>query len=75
LTPTFELHSIREIMIIHFEKQQIYPITENARNLGLRYILCMQDFFDAIPQEGWKTKGQYFIRQSEELRSINMENG
>jgi hypothetical protein len=35
----------------------------------------MQEFFDAIPQEGWKTKGPNFIKQSEELRSINMENG
>jgi hypothetical protein len=44
-----------------------YAIAENARNLRLQYILCMPEFFDAIPQEEWKTKVPNFIRQSEEF--------
>jgi hypothetical protein len=41
-----------------------YGIVENARNLRFRFILCMQEFFDSIPQDQWKTK------ESEEF-SIN----
>ena len=44
-----------------------YAITENARNLRLRFILCMQEFFDAIHLEDWKTKDPNFVRQSEEF--------
>ena len=44
-----------------------YGINENNRNLRFRFILCMQDFFDSIPQEEWKLKDTIFIKQSEEF--------
>lgn len=44
-----------------------YAITESERILRLPYILCMPEFFDAIPQEEWKTEVPNFIRQSEEF--------
>ena len=47
-----------------------YGIVESARNLRFRFILCMQEFFDSIPKEQWKTKDPIFIKQSEEF-SIN----
>ena len=47
-----------------------YGIVENARNLRFRFILCMQEFFDSIPQDQWKTKDATFIKESEEF-SIN----
>lgn len=55
LTRTFELppfkrdydHLFGEIANI----LKRYAITEIARNLRLRLILCMQEFFDAITQE------------------------
>jgi hypothetical protein len=40
-------------------------ITEKARNVRLRCMLCMQEFIDATPQEEWKTKDPNFIGQSE----------
>jgi hypothetical protein len=46
---------------------QRYGLTDNPRNLRFRFILCMQEFFDAIPQEQWKTKDPAFIQQSEEF--------
>ncbi|MDP8941565.1 MAG: hypothetical protein M3M84_03360 [Thermoproteota archaeon] len=39
-----------------------YGIVESARNLRFRYILCMQEFFDSIPEGQWKTKDPAFIR-------------
>ena len=71
LTRTFELPPFKRDY--HYSFGEIanilkrYAITENARNLRLRFILCMQKFFDAIPQEEWKTKNPNFIRQSEEF--------
>ena len=47
-----------------------YGIIESARNLRFRFILCMQEFFDSIPKEQWKTKDPAFIKESEEF-SIN----
>jgi hypothetical protein len=47
-----------------------YGIVECARNLRFRFILCMQEFFDSIPEEQWKTKDPTFIKESEEF-SIN----
>jgi hypothetical protein len=47
-----------------------YGIVESARNLRFRFILCMQEFFDSIPQEQWKIKDPTFIKESEEF-SIN----
>jgi hypothetical protein len=42
-----------------------YGIIENPRNLRFRFTLCMQEFFDSIPQDQWKIKNPAFIRQSE----------
>jgi hypothetical protein len=44
-----------------------YGITENPRNLRFRFILCMQEFFDSIPQEQWRVKDPSFIKESEEF--------
>ena len=44
-----------------------YGIVENARNLRFRFILCMQEFFDSIPKEQWKTKDPAFVKESEEF--------
>ena len=44
-----------------------YGINENNRNLRFRFILCMQEFFDSIPQEEWKLEDTIFIKQSEEF--------
>ena len=42
-----------------------YGIIENPRNLRFRFTLCMQEFFDSIPQDQWKIKDPAFIKQSE----------
>ena len=42
-------------------------INENPRNLRLRFTLCMQEFFDSIPQDQWKINDPTFIKQSEEF--------
>jgi hypothetical protein len=44
-----------------------YGIVENARNLRFRFILCMQEFFDGIPQDQWRVKDPAFIKQSEDF--------
>ena len=42
-----------------------YGVIENPRNLRFRFTLCMQEFFDSIPQDQWKIKDPAFIKQSE----------
>jgi len=44
-----------------------YGIIENPRNLRFRFTLCMQEFFDSIPQDQWKIEDPAFIKQSEEF--------
>ena len=44
-----------------------YDIIENPRNLRFRFTLCMQEFFDSIPQDQWKTNDATFIKQAEEF--------
>lgn len=44
-----------------------YGMEENPRNLRFRFILCMQEFFDGIPQDQWRVKDPAFVRQSEEF--------
>ena len=44
-----------------------YDLEGNPRNLRFRFILCMQDFFDSIPQEQWRVKDPAFIRSSEDF--------
>jgi hypothetical protein len=42
-----------------------YGIVENPRNLRFRFTLCMQEFFDSVPQDQWKLNDPAFIKQSE----------
>ncbi len=44
-----------------------YGIEDNPRNLRFRFILCMQEFFDGIPQEKWRIKDPVFVKQSEDF--------
>jgi hypothetical protein len=44
-----------------------YGIIENPRNLRFRFTLCMQDFFDSIPQDQWRINDPSFIKQSEDF--------
>jgi hypothetical protein len=44
-----------------------YGIAENPRNLRFRFILCMQEFFDGIPQDQWRVKDSAFVKQSEDF--------
>lgn len=44
-----------------------YDIAENPRNLRFRFILCMQEFFDGIPQDQWRVKDPAFVKQSEDF--------
>ena len=74
LHQTFELLPFKRDYDSAFEKVadilKRYGIVESARNLRFRFILCMQEFFDSIPEEQWKTKDPAFIKESEEF-SIN----
>jgi hypothetical protein len=74
LHQTFELPPFKRDYDSAFEKVadilKRYGIVESARNLRFRFILCMQEFFDSIPEEQWKTKDPAFIKESEEF-SIN----
>ena len=47
-----------------------YGIDENARNLRFRFILCMQEFFEGIPQDQWHVKDPAFVKQSEDFGII-----
>ena len=44
-----------------------YDLSENPRNLRLRFTLFMQEFFDSIPQDQWNLNDPTFIKQSEEF--------
>jgi hypothetical protein len=52
-----------------------YGIDENPRNLRFRFTLCMQDFFDSIPDDQWKIKESAFLKQSEEFAITNLKTG
>jgi hypothetical protein len=43
-----------------------YGIEENPRNLRFRFILCMQEFFDSIPEDKWRLKDPDFLNQADE---------
>jgi hypothetical protein len=47
-----------------------YDIAENPRNLRFRFILCMQEFFDGIPQAQWRVKDPAFVKQSEDFAIV-----
>ena len=44
-----------------------YGIAENPRNLRFRFTLCMQEFFDSIPDDQWKINESAFLKRSEEF--------
>jgi hypothetical protein len=44
-----------------------YGIIENPRNLRFRFTLCMQEFFDSISQDQWRTNDPAFIKQAEDF--------
>ena len=44
-----------------------YGLAENPRNLRFRFILCMQEFFDGIPQDQWRVKDPDFVKKSEDF--------
>lgn len=44
-----------------------HGLSENPRNLRFRFILCMQEFFDGIPQDKWKVNDPAFVKQSEDF--------
>ena len=47
-----------------------YGIEENPRNLRFRFILCMQEFFDGIPQDQWRVKDPAFVKKSEDFAVV-----
>jgi hypothetical protein len=71
LNETFEIPAFKRSYDEVFGKiAQIlyrYGINENARNLRFRFILCMQEFYDGIPQEQWRIKDPRFVKQSEDF--------
>jgi hypothetical protein len=44
-----------------------YGINDNARNLRFTFILCMQEFFDGVPQDKWRLRDPAFIKESERV--------
>ena len=71
LCETFEIPSFKRDYDTAFQKiadiLSRYGIIENPRNLRFRFTLCMQEFFDSIPQDQWKIKDPAFVKQSEEI--------
>jgi hypothetical protein len=71
LTETFAMPAFKRNYDEAFSKiAQIlyrYGIDENARNLRFRFILCMQEFFEGIPQDQWQVKDPAFVKQSEDF--------
>ena len=74
LHETFEIPGIQRNYDDLFSRIGIifsrYGIHHNAKDLRIIFTLGMQEFFDSIPQEQWKTKDPTFIKESEEF-SIN----
>ena len=71
LNQTFELPPFKRDYDSAFGKVadilKKYGIVENARNLRFRFILCMQEFFEGIPQDQWHVKDPAFVKQSEDF--------
>jgi hypothetical protein len=71
LNETFDIPAFRRNYDEAFDKiakiLYRYDITENARNLRFRFILCMQEFFEGIPQDQWRIKDPAFVKQSEDF--------
>jgi hypothetical protein len=50
-----------------------YGIIEDQRNLRLRFTLCMQEFFDSIPQDQWKIKDPALLSNPKNLQLQDLE--
>jgi hypothetical protein len=74
LNETFKIPAFKRRYDEAFDKiAQIlyrYGIVENARNLRFRFILCMQEFFDSVPQDQWRVKDPVFVKQSEDFAIV-----
>ena len=42
-----------------------YGINYNPKELRIVFTLCMQEFFESIPQDRWKLNDPSFVKQSE----------
>lgn len=71
LKDTFEVEPFKRDYDLAFGKiSEIvgrYGLVENPRNLRFRFTLCMQEFFDGIPQDQWRVKDPAFVKQSEDF--------
>jgi hypothetical protein len=47
-----------------------YGIEEDPRNLRFRFILCMQEFFDSIPEDKWRLKDPDFLKRADDTGII-----
>ncbi len=45
----------------------VYEYVNKVQNVRFRFTLCMQEFFDSIPQDQWKINDPTLIKQSEEF--------
>jgi len=43
-----------------------YGIEENPGNRRFWFILCMQEFFDSIPEDNWRLKDPDFLMEADE---------
>lgn len=50
-----------------------YGINENPKNLRVVYTLCMQQFFESIPEDKWRLNDRLFIKESEEFGIIKFK--
>ena len=50
-----------------------YDINENPKNLRVMYTLCMQQFFESIPEDKWRLNDPLFIKESEEFGIIKFK--
>ncbi|HEX7257129.1 MAG TPA: hypothetical protein VF242_03630 [Nitrososphaeraceae archaeon] len=69
LTKTFEIPGIQRNYDDSFSRIgkifYRYGINHNAKDLRIVFTLCMQKFFDSIPQEEWKLNDPSFVKNSE----------
>ena len=77
LHETFELPGIQRKYDISFGQishiLSRYDINENPKNLRIMYTLCMQQFFESIPQDKWRLNDPSFIKESEEFGIIKFK--
>lgn len=70
LTKTFQTVPFKRDYDTAFERigniLRKYGLEENPRNLRLRFILCMQEFFDSIPEDKWRLNDPDFLNQADE---------